>query len=224
MHTEAKKDSFINSEWTLLKEHSKIITFFAFLFLGFITSFGLWFSILPEQTAREVFSLQIYTIEQINSQSLTGKAYSNVAIFSTIFVSNIKVSLFAVLFSLIYGVGAIFILVWNASVIGAAIGDFIRTNLDDFSNVFGIHSVVNYTQYYYLGLLRFSLHSIPEVTAFFIAGLAGAILSIAITKHGIFKHKFKLVLLDVVDLLILSVVLLFFAGLIEVYISPIIGS
>ncbi len=37
--------------------------------------------------------------------------------------------IFCLLFAFLYGVGAIFILVWNASVLGAAIGVFAKTQL-----------------------------------------------------------------------------------------------
>ena len=46
-----------------------------------------------------------------------------------IFTNNMYVLIFTLVFSLIFGAGVIFILAWNASVIGAAIGIFTNSSL-----------------------------------------------------------------------------------------------
>ena len=106
---------------------------------------------------------------------VTGSAVglSDISLFTLIFFSNLKVLVFCILFAVLYGVGAIFILTWNASVIGTAIGNFIRLRLAESSNYFYVAS---------LGLLRYMIHGIPEILAYFIAGLAGGIISMA--KHA----------------------------------------
>ena len=54
-------------------------------------------------------------------------------------------AVFCVFFSFFYGAGAIFILVWNASVISAAIGSFVRSNIEKLAAAEGLMIVVNYT-------------------------------------------------------------------------------
>lgn len=61
----------------------------------------------------------------------------------------------------------------------------------------------------------------PEIAAFFMAGLASGILSFAIAKKEWSSGNFKLVLQDSFILFNLSLLLLGLAALIEVFITPV---
>ncbi len=219
---EEQKDKDLTRESTILKEHSKAVSFFSFLFLGFLVSFALWFTLLPYESSQELFSLQIETIKSINSP-ITGKFFLDYGEINSIFYSNIGVVLFSVLFSFFFGAGAIFILTWNASVIGTAIGVFIRNNLGVYASKFGFASISNYMQTFSIGLLKYAIHGIPEVVSYFVASLAGGILSIAIIKHDLVDKNFRKILLDTFSLFLLSLVILYLSAILEVYISPTIG-
>ena len=140
--------------------------------------------------------------------------------YSQILFNNIKVLAFCILFAFVYGAGAIFILTWNATVIGTAIGNFIRSNIGAYASTVGIAKAGAYFQVVSLGLLRYAIHGIPEITAYFIAGLAGGIISVAVIRNDLLSRRFSHVLFDVADLVLLSVVILFAAGLLEVYVTP----
>ena len=172
---EEEKDKQLEKESVLLKEHSKAISFFAALFLGFLVAFALWFTLLPYEKSQDLFSLQLDTIKSVNSP-ITGRAIDDFNEVNSIFYSNMGVILFSVLFSFFFGAGAIFILAWNASVIGAAMGVFIRNNLGVYASKLGFASISNYMQTFSIGLLRYSIHGIPEVVSYFVASLAGGIL------------------------------------------------
>ncbi len=219
---EEQKDKDMTKESTILKEHSKAVSFFSFLFLGFLVSFALWFTLLPYESSQELFSLQIETIKSINSP-ITGKFFLDYGEINSIFYSNMGVVLFSVLFSFFFGAGAIFILTWNASVIGTAIGVFIRNNLGVYASKFGFASISNYMQTFSIGLLKYAIHGIPEVVSYFVASLAGGILSIAIIKHDLVDKNFRKILLDTFSLFLLSLVILYLSAILEVYISPTIG-
>lgn len=216
---EEKKDIVISEENTLLKEHGKVILFLMFLFLGFTVSFSLWYTFLPTGLAQNAFSVQTQTISNINS-GITGSFFQNFDILTKIFFNNFKVLIFCVLFSFIYGVGAIFILTWNASVIGAAIGNFIRTGISAEASILGLAGAAKYFHIFSLGLLRYTIHGIPEIAAYFIAGLAGSIISIAVIRHDLGTKKYERIILDSSDLIIIAVVILFLAALLEVYVTP----
>jgi len=219
---EEKKDLEIRQEKILLKEHGRALSFFVFLFLGITFAVTIVFVVLPLLSAafpsifpsslhQSLFNIQTSTISQINNQ-VTGNAIVEFSLFTKILLNNIKVMVFCILFAFIYGAGAIFILTWNASVIGVAIGNFIRTN---------VASNISYFQIAPFALLRYLVHGIPEILAYFTAGLAGGIISIAVIQHDFGSEKFEHILLDSTDLMLLSVVILIVAALIEVFISPI---
>ena len=198
---EESKDDEIQDEKVLIKEHWKAISVFVFLFLGFLTSFTIWYTILPAPMIENVFDVQIKTIDNINAgvtAVITGKGiYSN--FFMSILANNVKVMIFCILFAFIFGAGAIFILTWNASVIAAAIGSFIRENI---ASLAAREGWTNITGYFFVGssgFLRYLIHGIPEITAYFLAGLAGGIISVAVIRHDFGTEKFRKIIIDSLD-------------------------
>ena len=190
-----------------LKTHRQAIPFFIYLFLGLLISFTFWYVVLPEASAAKLFSTQINTISSINSGGnlvLSEKIYS-------IFFNNFKVLIAAILLSILYGAGSVFIFAWNASVIAVAIGSVIKhagqTSFPLFAGAF----------------LKYIVHGIPEVTAYFLGGLAGGILSYAIVRHEYGTKKFTHTLLDSLDLIAAAVILLVLAAVIEVFVTPMIS-
>ena len=206
---EEKKDLQIKEEKLLIKEHGKVLLFLTVLFAGFAFSFFLWYMFLDPSTSANLFQVQIRTIESINNPA-TGNFFGSSSAFGTILINNMKVLLFCLLFSFFYGFGAIFVLTWNASVFGAVIGSVVK------------NSVGSYFHIVPLALIRYSLHGIPEILAYFMAGLAGGIISIAVIRHDFGSGKFKHILIDSADMTVGAICVLVIAALIEVFISPMI--
>ena len=200
----------------LLKQHRKAIYAFLWLFIGFTIAFAFWDIILP---TTESYKVQIETYCMINrptnfNECVTQYGIKNAPVVSPfltnkerlflIFTNNIYVLLFTLVFSLIFGAGVIFILAWNASVIGAAIGIFTDYQLRELP----------------LGLLRFFIHGVPEIASYFIVALAGGMVSVAVVKHETGTDKFWEVLQDSLNLIILAVIVLFVAAVMEVFVTP----
>ena len=214
-----EEEKSIEYEGTLriLKEHSKALMALMWLFIGFIVAFSFWYVILA---SNQSFRAQIETYCLINrpsnfeecvtqygvkptSRGVTGALTAKERIFM-IFTNNVYVLIFTLVFSLIFGAGAIFVLAWNASVIAAAVGIFSKSNLMSLP----------------LGIMRYMIHGIPEIGAYFIGALAGGIVSVAIIKHDTKNERFWSILQDALNLIIIAVVVLFIAALIEVFITP----
>jgi|SRR3989344_5511611 len=211
---EVKEMNIVDRKF-LFKEHGRTLLFFMYIFLGFVFSYLLWFSFLPDGTVQDLFRTQIRDINYVQElkYDISGNVINYDQALSDIFLNNLLVLFFCLVFSFFYGVGSIFVLTWNASVIGAAIGIFIRTNLtaSHLSNIsIGI-----------IGMSKYLLHGIPEIFAYFAGGLAGGIISIAIIRHDYGSPNFKKVIKDSFDLIILSIFILFIAALIEVFITPV---
>jgi len=206
-------------ESSLLKEHTKVIVFLIFLFLGITTALTLIYIVAPEPFVTSTFGLQNDAINNVN-QVVHGQVTGSVAkgtILSRIFLNNVKVLFFCLVFSFIYGSGAIFILTWNASVIAAAIGSLFKSELAKTAAVVGSSTTAGYVGSATFSFFRFMTHGILEIAAYFIAGLAGGIISIAIIKHRLKENK---VIIDSLDLVLISIALLFAAAIIEVYVTP----
>ena len=142
----------------ILKEHGKALMSFMWLLLGFVVAFSFWYITL---SSTQSFRAQIETYCMINrpanfEECVTQygvKGVTKTTAFLTakekivsIFANNIYVLIFTLVFSLIFGAGAIFVLAWNASVIAAAVGIFSRSSLKNLP----------------LGIARYMIHGIPD--------------------------------------------------------------
>ncbi|MBW3003634.1 stage II sporulation protein M [Candidatus Woesearchaeota archaeon] len=208
---EEQKSSKFKSESSILKSHSTAISSLIYLFIGIVLSFSFWYVIFPPALTQAAFAIQTKTILSINNQ-ISGAFSQPFNTFIRIFFNNMKVLTFCILFAFIFGLGAVFILTWNASVIAVAIGNFIKSHLTTHQGA--------YLQAVSLGLTRYFLHGIPEIAAYFIGGLAGGVISVAVIRHSIGTRRFEKTLLDSSGLILLAILVLVIAALMEVYLTP----
>ncbi len=217
---EEEEDEQIEGFFSVWRAHKDAIYAFMWLFLGFIISFAVWYMIIQDSN---LFNAQIETYCMINSpgniegcverynienKAITTGAATKETRFLSIIENNIYVMIFTLIFSLIFGAGAVFVLAWNASVISAAMGIF--TN-------YKITSVP-------FGLVRYMIHGFPEIAAYFTTALAGGIFGVGVIRNGIKNQKFLRIVENVVILLFISIIVLIIAAIIEVYFTPILFS
>lgn len=198
---EAKKDENLRlSEYRLLASHGKAVSFFVFLFFGFVAGYLVWF-FLPF-LGSDAFSIQAQTISEINP---TGQFISEVRDVHHIFWGNFKLLMFSTILSVLFGAGVLFIIAWNASVIATAIGLFVN----DLSGgpLSALHIVPSV-------VFRYLVHGTLEMVAYFIGGLVGGILFIELIRHK--KKHIVHVATDVAALFFIATVLLYISAWIEV--------
>jgi uncharacterized membrane protein SpoIIM required for sporulation len=218
---EEEKDMRICKEYILIKEHMRVLALFLYLFLGIVGAYTFWFSAFPTELGLNAFSSQMDSIKAITAGATpVGAATSQDIRFGMIIANNARVLAFCILFSFIYGAGAVFILVWNASVIGVAIGSVIRGAVGRLAQGGGGVSFIHYL-IAVPGGFAYLVHGLPEIASYFIGALAGGIISVAVVCHHYRSKEFRHVVFDAVDLTVLSFLTLILAALIEVYITPI---
>jgi uncharacterized membrane protein SpoIIM required for sporulation len=213
---EEKEDEKAFGFFRVWKIHSDAIYALMWLFLGFIVAFAFWHIVLQDSN---LLNAQVGTYCAINSpgsidqcisryapggvEQITSSATNSVRFFS-ILENNLLVMIFTLIFSLLFGAGAIFILAWNASVISAAIGIFTKYQLAEVP----------------IGILRYMVHGFPEIAAYFVTALAGGIFGVSVIRNGIKNIKSLRVAENVGILIVIAVLLLVIAGLMEVYLTP----
>ena len=173
------------------ENHGNDILILLYYFFGVTMSFAIWTFLLPT----EAFTIQLDKINEIRG---TG-AFLQTEAVTGIFLNNLQVMLVAFIFSLVFGAGAIFIIVWNASVLGVYIGQLSK-------EIWHIPLVS----------LSFLPHGIPEIAGYLSASLAGGIISAAMLRKR--KGIMRGILLDSLKLLLLGVALIALAAVIEVYV------
>lgn len=187
--------------------HDRSILAFMFFFAGLTASYAFWSYILPPDT----FQIQTMKVQDIRAMagsffggtSVVGDYMSALAAgdeytsFVRVLTNNMQVMGFAFIFSLLFGAGAVFIIVWNASILGVYIGRLSET-----------------VAHIPLSALPFLPHGIPEIGGYLIAGIAGGMISAAVIRGhkktivaGIFRDSMKM--------LALALIFVFLGALIE---------
>lgn len=201
---EAKKDTVIHGERSLLVEHKKAILTFTMLFFGFVAGFTAAFFFLPEQTAARAFSAQTETI--LSASAPTG-AFVMKDYLSRIVTNNFRILLLTTGLSVLFGTGGILILAWNASVMAVAIGSVLQSKL-----AMGGSTTAAVTTSFF----QYLTHGIPEIIAYLMGGVAGGILF-----HAIVRRKWsKPLIMDVIILMVLASGVLLLSAAIEAYVTP----
>jgi uncharacterized membrane protein SpoIIM required for sporulation len=177
------------------ERNGKIASIYGLFFFGIALAYGIWYFILPAQASAFFFDKQISVLVQpLTSIGFFSQTQSSlIAIIS----NNLKLVIFALVLSFIYGAGATILITWNASVLGifmASLGKFTT-------------------------MLAFVPHASLEFIAFFFAAIAGGLLSIAVDEEKTqFKSdKFYQAINDSAMLFMLAIGIIVLAGFIEVY-------
>ena len=184
---EEKEEAQANTFKKAFKRNEPIIWLFLNFYLGIALTYFLVSSFLSPELSEILFKAQ----QNVFSGSIT-YSLDNFDL-APIIGNNLGIILLSLILSLLYGVGAVFIITWNASVLGTFLA--------------------------YKGfpaLLKYLPHATVEFLAFFMAAIAGSILSEAIEKKDYKGDRFKNILRDVGLLVSLSVALIIIAAVIEV--------
>ena len=177
----------------IIKRHEKLIEIYFYLFFGMTIAFALFSAFLPADISGSIFSEQI-------SKFSAGYFSRPTAMFFEIIINNLGLVLFFFLLSLFYGSGSMFLLAWNSSILGVMWGNIIKTSLSFMSPIMFVKNV--------FFIFPFLL---PEVEAYFLASIAGAIVYVNIEN----KKKRETVMNDSLLFLGISIVLILVAGAVE---------
>jgi hypothetical protein len=215
---------------SFFREHEAIFDIFLYFFLGcfltflFIGSFGLdniyggkienTNIVVVDRAAEEAKSYPTIPkpdFELDSSEKTTGIGFY-ISGISSIFLNNLYVMVISFALCLFYGAGAVFLIIYNASVFAYGILSLIQRRAAGIASDSAIlYSACN------LGI--FLLHLIPEVSAYLISAIAGGILSKAFIREKFGSEKFWRVIGDAVKLLTVAFLILLLAAGIEFTIS-----
>ncbi len=176
------------------EKHRSYIMILMLYFAGLTLAFSVWAFVLPG----DFFQVQSSKINQI--QGVSGAlTHGDFGSFARVFTNNMQVTVFAFMFSLFFGAGAVFIIAWNASILGVYISQLSKHVLE-----------IPWWSMFFLP------HGIPEIGGYLCAGLAGGIISAAVLRKND-KKVLRVIILDSMKILMLGVFLIFLGAAIEVY-------
>lgn len=209
-----------------LARHFSLVKIYAWFFLSLIVSYSFWYVVLPATAPEDCLVAgqkplscltpakdKVFGEQEKVYSWITGRAVgieeckdpetrSFWKCAGLIFSTNSFVMGLAVLFSFLYGAGALFIIGWNASIIGL----FVGREILDVHWISGVLKAIGYLP-----------HGIFEVGAYFIAAIAGGIISAAISKKKFRTRGFEIIAKDTIMLLVIAYVVLFIGALVEAW-------
>ncbi|NQU97976.1 hypothetical protein HQ533_00775 [Candidatus Woesearchaeota archaeon] len=217
----------VKENWSFFKEHEEIFDFFIYYFLGVFLTFFIIALFLPGM----VFSQQTLfgtapaqgeiikatdlpdemlpkpPVPDLNVQE-QGFKLLNSQVWS-IFFNNFYIILLCFILSILYGSGALFLIVLNASIWASRLAEVVKMKIPG--------SIIHSTPYIACNLGVMAFHMIPEVGSYILAAIGGGVLSKAFTKEEFLSKNFLKVFKDSVILTVSSIILVFLAAIIEVH-------
>lgn len=183
------------NEYELLSRHFSEVGVYLSSFLAATLTFAAARFFLPS----EFFQIQQLVLSNITS--VTGQITASTA-FQQIVANNISL-LFAT-FALAFFItgGMVFVIIWNASVLGVLVGTLSRNLLD-----------------IPLQILPYAVHGFLEIAAYILAGLSGALLSYHFEHYFIHEthseDTFRTVATDSLVMTVLGILTILIAAVIE---------
>jgi len=187
---------------SFFQRHGETILIFSLLFLGVFLSIFMVSTFSEEKYVRYIFQDQLSEIERVTSISNPSGAFITSEILEIIIENNLRVMGLSFLLSFLLGSGAIIILAWNASILALYLSSFLRKGLIE---EFLIRSI---------SLIP---HAPIEIAAYFLAGMAGGVLSVGIIREKLFSKEFFLVLRDSFILMGLALLAVLIGAVAEVF-------
>jgi len=181
--------------------HRDVVWLFTLYFIGNFLAVFLVSLLLPQALIESIFEPQLTDIRAVQALGSSTGAAIKPSVLQMIMFNNLKVMAFAFLLSFLFGTGAMFILSWNASILALFLANYARQGL--------YHSLILTTT----GIFP---HAAVEMTAYFLAGIAGGTLSVGMVREKFLSKEFNLVFKDSIYLLALALAAVFLGAAIEV--------
>lgn len=183
-------------------------------FVGVMAAFTFFYLLLPVSDRDALFSDQSSELLSIGSVA-SGRAVQTAfsgnleAAFEFLFLNNLKVLLVLLGGSILYGTGTVFILDWNASVLGVFVGSLSEQLARSEPAKYTVWSGIG------AGLVGLFPHGTFELFAYLCAALACGVLSAATLRRAYKDPEFLVVVFDVAKLASWSIILLAIGAFIE---------
>jgi uncharacterized membrane protein SpoIIM required for sporulation len=184
------------------QRHEETILLFSLFFLGVFLSLFIISTLSDEVYVKYMFEDQLNEISRVTSMAGSSGSFIASEMIQIIIENNLRVMGLSFILSFLIGSGALIILAWNASILALYLSSFLRKGLMEEFLVRSISLIP---------------HAPIEIVAYFLAGIAGGILSAGIIREKMFSKEFFLVLRDSLILLGLAIVAIFIGAFIEVF-------
>jgi uncharacterized membrane protein SpoIIM required for sporulation len=205
---------------TLFKDDWDIVKIYIFIFMGVFLTYAGATLILDNYDTNPVFKqqLEIRGGPQ-GGASQTGQAFFTMSRFKGLFSNNLKVMLVCFIIALLTGNGAIFLIIWNASVWGTIFGVTAKC-AGKYAALYPGQAIVGLPPplMFLLILVIVFPHMMIEALAYFCAAISGSIISKDVLLEEFSSDRFKKVLKFNVYLLFIAFGLVVLGAIVETFV------
>ena len=194
---------------SLWKDDIELVRIYTFIFLGVILVYSVGTILLPSIQTNELFREQL---EIRFGEGFAGNAIAGIdnALFIDLLSNNLMVLIACFIMALLTGDGAVFLIIWNASVWGTIFG-ITAKNAATFSgaNVIYLFGIV---------MLIVFPHMIIEGISYFLAAIAGSVISKDVILEKFASDRFFRVFGLNLYLIVIALLFLILGAIVEAFV------
>jgi len=194
-------------------DHKSLFSTYLYFFLGIILVIILLVTIIPQSTSANLFGNQGWDQKLLPTKNIGFEGQDKTAIFWSIFTNNLSVLIVCFIIALVFPLGAILLIVWNAIYWGVVFTQY----------------ALFYSSFYHIAfiaillplLLSVALHVILEAGAYFFASMSGNLLAVGIKSEAKDYDRLFTIIKYCLILLLCGFIFFLAGALTEVYIFDI---
>jgi hypothetical protein len=193
----------------LYEENKRTINIYLFFFIGIMLVVITLITVMPVDFSAKLFSEQGWNTALMPNRSIGFAGLEKTSIFFDILKNNFSVMIVCFIIALIFPLGALLMIVWNAMYWAVSFSQYALF----YSKVYGVKLL----SILFPLLLSVSLHTIIEALCYFFAVISGTMLAMSIKSEKLDSDRFFYLFRYCIILLAFAVFFLILGSFVEVY-------
>lgn len=194
----------------LVEENKRTINIYLFFFIGIMLVVVTLITVMPMDFSAKLFSEQGWDSALMPSRSIGFVGLEKGSIFLDILKNNFSVMIVCFVIALIFPLGALLMIVWNAMYWAVSFSQYALF----YSKVYSVKLI----SILFPLLLSVSLHTILEAICYFFAVIAGTMLAMSIKSEKLDSDRFFYLFRYCIILMGISVFFLVLGSFVEVFV------
>jgi len=192
-----------NPTVNVLIRHKELIYAYFSIFFSAVLATYISYLLFPQ-----IFNEQVKAIYDIKMEiTMYGYSIKRDAFFSYILINNLKVLMMFFIFSIIFGAGSLYLLLWNSSIIGV----FLGMKAMEYSG----NPIMKYVFYPFFSFIKILPHGILEFLGYFLASLSGAMLAMSLLIKD--RDSLQQIISDSLLLFLFSILFIVMGAFVEAF-------
>lgn len=194
----------------LVEENRRTINIYLFFFIGIMLVVVFIIAVMPMDFSAKLFSEQGWDSALMPSRSIGFAGLDKGSIFLDILKNNFSVMIVCFFIALIFPLGALLMIVWNAMYWAVSFSQYALF----YSKVYNVKLI----SILFPLLLSVSLHTIIEAMCYFFAVISGTMLAMSIKSEKLDSDRFFYLFRYCITLMAISVFFLLLGSFVEVFV------